>query len=200
MIEQPRDIYMTLLQERRASILAGEGLERRLGFWRLATVAVAGALVWVALSSAHITILWTLIPAALFVALMAVHARRTRKLEKQRRAARFFERGLSRLDGTWHGTGSTGEAYLDMAHPYAQDLDLFGIGSLFELLSTARTRAGEQTLARWLLEPADPPLVTSRQAAVEELRPSLDLREDLAVLAEDARTGVDADSLAAWGE
>ncbi|MFY9724799.1 MAG: hypothetical protein WAJ87_04850 [Bryobacteraceae bacterium] len=200
MIEQPRDIYMTLLQERRASILAGEGLERRLGFWRLATVAVAGALVWVALSSAHITILWTLIPAALFVALMAVHARRTRKLEKQRRAARFFERGLSRLDGTWHGTGSTGEAYLDMAHPYAQDLDLFGIGSLFELLSTARTRAGEQTLARWLLEPADPPLVTSRQAAVEELRPRLDLREDLAVLAEDARTGVDADSLAAWGE
>ncbi|MGA9066844.1 MAG: MutS-related protein [Bryobacteraceae bacterium] len=199
-IEQPRDIYMTLLQERRASILAGEGLERRLGFWRLATVAVAGALVWVALSSAHITILWTLIPAALFVALMAVHARRTRKLEKQRRAARFFERGLSRLDGTWHGTGSTGEAYLDMAHPYAQDLDLFGIGSLFELLSTARTRAGEQTLARWLLEPADPPLVTSRQAAVEELRPRLDLREDLAVLAEDARTGVDADSLAAWGE
>ena len=200
MIEQPRDIYMTLLQERRASILAGEGLERRLGFWRLATVAVAGALVWVALSSAHITILWTLIPAALFVALMAVHARRTRKLEKQRRAARFFERGLSRLDGTWHGTGSTGEAYLDMAHPYAQDLDLFGIGSLFELLSTARTRTGEQTLARWLLEPADPPLVTSRQAAVEELRPRLDLREDLAVLAEDARTGVDADSLAAWGE
>ncbi len=200
MIEQPRDIYMTLLQERRASILAGEGLERRLGFWRLATVAVAGALVWVALSSAHITILWTLIPAALFVALMAVHARRTRKLEKQRRAARFFERGLSRLDGTWHGTGSTGEAYLDMAHPYAQDLDLFGIGSLFESLSTARTRAGEQTLARWLLEPADPPLVTSRQAAVEELRPRLDLREDLAVLAEDARTGVDADSLAAWGE
>ncbi len=87
-----------------------------------------------------------------------------------------------------------------MAHPYAQVLDLFGIGSLFELLSTARTRAGEQTLARWLLEPADPPLVTSRQAAVEELRPRLDLREDLAVLAEDARTGVDADSLAAWGE
>ncbi|MGB9455902.1 MAG: hypothetical protein WCB12_07670 [Bryobacteraceae bacterium] len=199
MIQQPRDIYTTLLQERRASILAGEGRQRGLGYWRLATVAVAGALVWLALSSAHITILWTLIPAALFVALMAVHARLTRKLEKQRRAARFFERGLARLDGTWPGTGNTGETYLDMAHPYAQDLDLFGIGSLFELLSTARTRAGEQTLARWLLEPAEPPVVASRQASVEELRPRLDLREDLAVLAEDARTGVDADSLAAWG-
>ena len=87
-----------------------------------------------------------------------------------------------------------------MAHPYAQDLDLFGIGSLFELLSTARTHAGERTLASWLLEPADRQVVRARQEAVTELRPRLDLRERLAVLTEDARTGVDADSLAAWGE
>lgn len=199
-MQQPRDIYTALLKERRASILAGEARQRRLGYWRLAVVAAAGALVWLALSSAHITILWTLIPAAIFVALMAAHVRLAQRVEKQRRAARFFERGLARLDGTWPGTGITGETYLDMAHPYAQDLDLFGIGSLFELLSTARTRAGERTLAHWLLEPADPTVVRARQAAVEELRPRLDLREDLAVLAEDARTGVDADALAAWGE
>jgi len=43
-------------------------------------------------------------------------------------------------------------------------------------------------------------VVKSRQEAVTELRPRLDLRERLAVLTEDARTGVDADSLAAWGE
>ena len=55
-------------------------------------------------------------------------------------------------------------------------------------------------LAGWLLEPADRQVVKSRQEAVTELRPRLDLRERLAVLAEDARTGVDADSLAAWGE
>jgi len=140
------------------------------------------------------------LPAVAFVGLMAVHARLARQLEKQRRAARFFERGLARLDGTWPGTGSAGDLFLDLAHPYAQDLDLFGVGSLFELLSCARTSAGEQTLARWLLEPADPTVVRSRQEAVVELRPRLDLRENLAVLAEDARRGVDADSLSAWGE
>ena len=199
-MQEPRDIYTALGKERRASIIAGEARQRRLGYWRLAVVAAAGALVWLALSAPRITILWTLIPAAAFVALMAAHARLTRQLEKQRRAARFFERGLARLDGTWPGTGATGDAYLDLAHPYAQDLDLFGIGSLFELLSTARTRAGEQTLAHWLLEPADRQVVRARQQAVTELRPRLDLRERLAVLAEDARTGVDADSLAAWGE
>jgi len=199
-VQEPRDIYTALNAERRASIIAGEARQRRLGYWRLAVVAAAGALVWLALSAARITILWTLIPAAAFVALMAFHARLSRQLEKERRAARFFERGLARLDGTWPGTGNTGDNYLDMAHPYAQDLDLFGIGSLFELLSTARTRAGERTLAQWLLEPADRQVVRSRQQAVTELQPRLDLRERLAVLAEDARTGVDADALARWGE
>jgi len=64
-------------------------------------------------------------------------------------------------------------------NPYAQDLDLFGKGSLFELLCTARTYIGEDTLARWLLTPAAPDAVHARHDAVNELRPRLDLREDL---------------------
>jgi MutS domain V len=68
------------------------------------------------------------------------------------------------------------------------------------LLCTARTHIGEETLARWLLHPADPETVRARQQAVGELRPLVNLREDLAVLAEEARTGVDSVSLAAWGE
>ena len=43
------------------------------------------------------------------------------------------------------------------------DLDLFGPASLFELLSIARTRAGEETLAAWLLAPADPDEIVARQ-------------------------------------
>jgi len=200
MMQEPRETYATLREERRGSILAGEALARRLGYWRLASVAAAGAVVWLALAGPRITILWTLVPVAIFVLLMMAHARLAREIEKRRRAARFFERGLERLDGTWPGTGSAGDKYLDPAHPYAQDLDLFGVGSLFELLSTARTQAGEKTLAGWLLEPAAPAVVRARQAAIEELRPCLDLRERLAVVAEDARSGVDADALAQWGE
>ena len=112
----------------------------------------------------------------------------------------YFESGLARLDGNWAGTGETGDRYLDPAHPYAQDLDLFGKGSLFELLCTARTHIGEDTLARWLLAPAAPRRCARARQAVEELRPRLDLREDLAVVAEEARTGVDPDVAGAWGE
>ncbi|MFI5179043.1 MAG: DNA mismatch repair protein MutS, partial [Vicinamibacterales bacterium] len=113
----------------------------------------------------------------------------------------FYERALARLDGRWAGTGGeTGARFLEDAHLYARDLDLFGEASLFELLSSARTQIGEETLAAWLKARAEPAVVLARQEAVTELAPRIDLREDLAVLGEDARTGVHAEALAAWGE
>jgi hypothetical protein len=58
---------------------------------------------------------------------------------------------------------------------------------------------GEQTLAQWLLESAAPDKLQARHQAIAELRPLLELREDLAVLGEDVRTGVHPAELAAWG-
>src|SRR5205085_415056 len=147
-----------------------------------------------------VSILWVLIPLIAFIALIVVHETLLRVWERRKRAARYFQKGLARLDGTWIGTGESGERYVDAAHPYAQDLDLFGAGSVFELLCTARTRIGEDTLAGWLKAPADPATIRARQQAVSELRPRVDLREALAVVAEEARSGVDPIMLAAWGE
>ena len=87
-----------------------------------------------------------------------------------------------------------------MKASYSRDLDLFGVGSLFELLCTARTRAGQETLAYWLLAPASPEVIRGRHAAVAELQHRLGLREDLAVVAEEARSLEPAGALAAWGE
>jgi len=83
---------------------------------------------------------------------------------------------------------------------YAGDLDLFGHGGLFELLSTARTRMGEETLADWLLSPATVDQVAERHSAIAELRNQIDLREDIAVLGEDASVGVFPEALLRWAE
>jgi hypothetical protein len=195
----PRTTYSRLLAERKQAVTAGELFHRRLGYAQLAVAVVAVMVVWVALAKGF-TIAWTGIPLAAFVALLIYHDRTLRDLECRRRAVLFFENALARLDGKWAGRGESGDRYVDPAHPYAQDLDLFGKGGLFELLSTARTHIGEDTLARWLLTPASPDVVRERNAAIEELRPRVDLREDLAVLGEDARTGVEPAALADWGE
>jgi hypothetical protein len=205
-MHDPHAIYSKLLAERQAEIAAREHRHRGFGYYRLAVAVTAVAVVWLALAG-NFSILWVLLPAAVFAALAVIHNRLLGLLERRRRAARYFEKGLARLAGAWAGTGETGERYLDPSHPYAQDLDLFGKGSVFELLCTARTHVGEATLARWLLTPAPPETVVTRQQAVQELGPRLDLREDLASVAEQTRAGAsgpatdaDSEALAAWGE
>src|SRR5207253_423156 len=98
----------------------------------------------------------------------------------------------------WRGTGQPGTRFQDEQHPYALDLDLFGAGSLFELLCTAQTRQGEDTLANWLRAPAAREQICARQAAVAELKPRLDLREELAVFGSEL-PGADFRPVAQWG-
>ncbi len=138
------------------------------------------------------------IPAVVFAGLVAMHQRTRRAEQQAARSVRFYEAGLARLDHTWMGKGVGGERFLEPAHPYAADLDLFGHGSLFELLCTARTQAGEETLARWLLAPAPPGEVPMRQRSIDELRPRLDLRETIALVGEDVRGAIDPAGLTAW--
>jgi hypothetical protein len=198
-MKDPAAVYVELRSRREEEIARLDRRHAKLGYARLATAACAALAAWGALSRGF-SILWILVPLGAFVALMVAHERLLRQLERQRRAQRFFDRGLARLRGDWAGHGETGERYLNPAHPYAPDLDIFGKASLFEMLSTARTHIGEDTLASWLQQPAPPETVLARQTAVEELRPRLDLRERLAVVAEEARTGVDPVTLAHWGE
>ncbi len=135
-----------------------------------------------------------------FVALAIRHERVAARLALARRRTAFYERGLARLEGRWAGAGVSGERFLNPEHPYAADLDIFGSGSLFELLCTARTRLGEDCLAGWLLAPALPEAIRARQAAVRELAPHLDAREALAVRGDDGPGKLQPETLARWGD
>jgi hypothetical protein len=135
-----------------------------------------------------------------FVALVVLHDRAIRARQRAERSAAFYARGLRNLDGSWVDDPISSEMRRDPAHPYADDLDCFGRGSLFERVSRARTRAAEDVLATWLLAPADRDTIRARQAAVAELAPALDLREDLALLGEDLRAELRPEHLRAWGE
>jgi hypothetical protein len=172
----------------------------KLGDAQLAAAAAGALMAWMVLARHWMTGWWLLIPAAAFAVLALLHERVLRARKRAERLAAFYEKGIGRFEDRWAGQGAGGERFDDPAHPYAEDLDLFGKGSLFELLSTARLRSGEETLAHWLLNPAAPAEVRERQAAVDELRPRLDLREQIAMLGEDLRSGIDPGALARWAE
>ena len=191
----PRDEYGRRLALWDARIARGGRTHLLVSNLRLAVAAIAAFIAWLSIHSGFAAA-WLLVPAGCFIALIVAHARVLNDLDRARCARGLYQRGLDRLDGRWAGTGRTGVRFID-GHPYARDLDLFGRASLFELLDTARTEAGEETLAGWLAAGAPVDDVRARQAAVDELRPMVDFREELAVLAAEvpvARTGV----LAAW--
>ncbi len=171
----------------------------RFGSYRLGVAAAAGLIGWLSFV-AHVAPAWLLaLPAAVFIGLVVEHERVAQREEFARRGVRYYERAIRRVGGDWAGTGASGGRFADPSHVFSGDLDVFGVGSLFELLSTARTAAGEQRLADWLLHPATPASVGERQRAVAEMRDAVQLREDLALLGEDIRAGVHAEAIAAWG-
>ncbi len=196
----PRAEYSERLEARRRVVRQHDRLHIQLGNAKVGVV-IAGLLIgWLAMGHPSVSGWWLTVPIAVFIGLSVWHERVLRSRALATRAVRFYSRGLSRLDHKPPEDSETGDRFRDDSHPYAEDLDLFGRGGIFELMSIARTRAGEEALARWLLAPATLAEIRDRHAAVEELRFRLDLREDLALLGEEARSSLESEPLPRWGE
>ena len=196
----PAGEYKQRQQAREMQVAHFERLHLRFGNLRLLIVVATLIAAWFSLHDAAFSAWWLLAGMAAFLALAILHAKVLRNRSCAERAVDFYRKGLARIEDRWVGTGQTGDRIDTHSSLYATDLDLFGPASLFELLSLARTRIGEDTLAAWLLSPSPVADIKLRQAAVAELRPYLDLREDIAILGEDLKVGVHPEALTQWAE
>jgi hypothetical protein len=178
--EIPENEYVRRLGKRKQQLANIRGRHKRL--WMHLTVVALSALVvaWAALSSHLISALWVLPPSVVGLSIIQSLTKNARAHGRAERIACFYELGLLRLRNEWQGRGIDGKEFLPDNHIYASDLDLFGEGSLFELLCTARTASGRATLANWLLDPVGGGRAGERQVAILELRDMLELREDWA--------------------
>jgi hypothetical protein len=187
------------LQEREAQVAGLELTAARISNVRVALAILTVAAVWLS-SRPTVFDYWWIAPLILFCLAVMYHSRVRRAHARAERAAAHYRAGIARIEDRWSGRGNPGTRFDDPHHVYAADLDLFGPGNLFELLSIARTRMGESALAAWLLSPAALATIQQRQASGAELRECLDLREDLAVLGETAGVGVQPEELVRWAE
>ena len=194
----PAAEYRRRLEARRDDERRWSRLERVVSVSRLVVMIALVATAWLSLQSELFSPWWSALPLLVFVTLVIVHRRVLDRLALAVRAASYYDAGLARIEDRWMGTGPTGARFVDEHHPYAADLDVFGAGSLYQLLCTARTAAGEDCLAGWLLAASHPAEVRERQRAVAELVPRIDFREELWRLAEAVNEGVHSDRLLAW--
>jgi hypothetical protein len=144
----------------------------------LAAAAFAGATLF------HRLPLWGYLPALVAAIAYAVLAQRHDRLLRAEARARaeadYARRGLDRLEDRWH-EHPVAESPVGPEHPYALDLDVFGHGSLFQLLDECATALGQERLGAWLSRPTEVSVAQERQRQVRELAGRAAFRRDLAI-------------------
>jgi hypothetical protein len=194
----PRQIYESRLAARQTEAAACQRHHVLLGYVRLVLVVAGIAVAWCSFYQHLMSRWWLLAIFAVFVIVARRHSAVLQRKTEAQRAIAFFERGIARIDDRWAELPARAAKVNATESLFADDLDLFRRGGLFELLNTARTSAGDDALASWLLEPAERDMILARQEAVAELRGKTELREYLAGCGGADFEDLDVAGLAQW--
>lgn len=105
-----------------------------------------------------------------FIFLVAIHHRVKEKIQLLEMLVQVNDRYLKRISGQWVDFEDVGEEFMDKEHPYANDLDVFGKYSMFQLLNLTNTETGRHIFANNLTNPSKvPEEIEARKEAIEEL-------------------------------
>lgn len=161
---------------------AASSMRARCFRYVVAWAVVFGAVLWVSLGAHRISPWPAVLPLAAGIFAFAKAHQWKRLVQDGNCLVDLYRDRLKRVRHQWIGKGDAGSDLERPGHLSAADLDLFGEGSLFELLCDVQTPAGREVLAQWLQEPAQREEAMSRQQSVRYLRDHIDLREKLALV------------------
>jgi hypothetical protein len=168
------------------------------GVSRLALFGGAAAMAYLAFGQSA----WYGVPALALLALFAFLVARHQDLKYQSRRLqellRINRTELQVLSGQFSDLPD-GAEYRDAAHPFSEDLDLFGQGSFFQYLNRTGMAPGAEMLAGGLCA-NQPGGVAGRQEAVRELSPQLDWRQEFLCTARLLQVPVTPGELYSWLE
>lgn len=146
---------------------------------RLAAILLAGSAVyflknWNLLSAVGIAIIFV----AVFLRLVVISVDVSEKMKNLDRLLLINQQEINIANHHYLDLPD-GTAFFSSTHHYANDLDIFGKASLYQYINRTTSEQGNQTLANWLLKPADTTTILQRQKAAKELQPLLEWRQQL---------------------
>lgn len=106
---------------------------------------------------------------------------------------------LQALEGN-HSAFLAGKELIDASHPYSYDLDIFGDGSVFQMLCRSVTHSGYKALALLLQQPySAAEEIAQRQDVVKELSSNPDLLQNFRITGAAGEEGVtDREQILSW--
>lgn len=169
-MQNPNLYYQELKSQSSLALQHSEARERQIGIFRLIVALASIAAIYLGFTQDG-WYYWipTLACAGIFATLMKAALRQeiVTKMARSRNAIATAE--LCSLDGDL-SRFHNGSEHLDVSHPFSYDLDIFGKGSVFNLLCRTVTLEGTALLAERLKRPdIDPAAILQRQEAIREL-------------------------------
>ena len=133
-------------------------------------LAMLGTIVFAVLNNLSYTYALALPFLLVFANLVIRHRKLKAKLGYEVILKQINIEAVMRLKDEWTEFKDKGEEFIDESHSYSYDLDLFGQGSLFQLINTANTSIGRARLAEMFTKPdLNKPAITKKQNAISEL-------------------------------
>jgi len=152
---------------------------RNISILRVLIFLVGIILVYVAAGHTAIHVLAVLVvffPA--FIGSVIWHVAAHKHRDELKRLLDINKNELEALAGKYEQFDS-GKEFHDDDHHFAGDLDIFGLGSIFQYLNRTSTIIGKSRLAAWFLNPEkEIEIIKSRQNAVNDLNARIDWRQD----------------------
>ena len=175
--------YQQTIQQGREKLSKVKNKIYRIGSLKLLlfVACIAGIIYFV--SAGWTTILGviaiTLIP---FLVLVKYHNRLFNEKDYLEKEIEVNEQELSAINYDY-SCFDGGKEYIDSAHLYTFDLDIFGDKSLFQYLNRTCTAFGKQKLSEWFMAPSNNKKeIEQRQKAVQELTLELNFRQHFRIL------------------
>ena len=194
--------YQRIAEEGRSDLNKVQNKIYRIGSLRLLlfVAGIAGIIYfwssgWIVLTG---IIAVTLLP---FILLIKYHNRLFHRKDYLEKKIAINEQELSALN---YDTSSfeDGAEFINPAHLYSYDLDVFGPHSLFQYINRTCTQLGKSLLANWLgTHLVNKKEIESRQEAIRELTSELNFRQEFRILGLLYKgKAADEDELKAWAK
>lgn len=117
----------------------------------------------------------------LFLFLVKIHEKIYINKERVKGFIELNKKEIEKINGKWKSFDDKGEEYLDLKHPFINDLDIFGNNSLFQWVNNTKTTYGRESLKNLMMFNNLPRReeILERQSSLKELADKIDFRQEL---------------------
>ena len=117
----------------------------------------------------------------LFLFLVKIHEKIYINKERVKGFIELNKKEIERINGKWKSFDDKGEEYLDLKHPFINDLDIFGKNYLFQWVNNTKTTYGRESLKNLMMFNNLPRReeILERQSSLKELANKIDFRQEL---------------------